>query len=164
MSYSWAFLICIKFCKTIESSSLLCAVGLYIKRCLPVMETCFPFVLPFGQFWVRFFDSFRQSVWLFAIINPYSFENLKLSWERQTEFWNNRYLNAAEKIAKQLLFISRIPKLPPLNPVPIKEQFRWSHPLNDHSNWTTLVNIRKSQQIKPLKASIGGTRHTTKNN
>ena len=28
ISYSWNFLICIKFCKIIESSSLLCAVGL----------------------------------------------------------------------------------------------------------------------------------------
>ena len=44
--------------------------------------------------------------------------------------------------AKQLLFISWIPKLcailqlvaAPLNPIPIEEQFRWSHPLSEHSN------------------------------
>ena len=47
-----------------------------------------------------------------------------------------------KKIAKQLLFINRIPKLcailqlisAPLNPVPIEEHFTWSHPLSEHSN------------------------------
>ena len=48
-----------------------------------------------------------------------------------------------KKIAKQLLFTSRMPKLcailqlvtAPLNPVPIiEEQFKWSHPLSEHSN------------------------------
>ena len=42
-----------------------------------------------------------------------------------------------KKIAKQLLFISRMPKLcailqlvSPSNPIPIEEQFRWSYPLS----------------------------------
>ena len=41
VSHSWDFFIRIKFCEAIESSSLLCAVGLYIKcldpQCLTVL-------------------------------------------------------------------------------------------------------------------------------
>ena len=47
-----------------------------------------------------------------------------------------------KKIAKQLLFISRMPELcailqlvsTPLNPGTTEEQFRCSHPLSEHSN------------------------------
>ena len=46
MSFSWDFLICIKFCA-------LRAVGLYIKfhdlQCLPVYGDCSPLVLPFKR-------------------------------------------------------------------------------------------------------------------
>ena len=44
---SWDFLICIKFCETVESSSLPWAVGLYTKfvdpQCLPVYGNLFYF-------------------------------------------------------------------------------------------------------------------------
>ena len=35
----------------------------------------------------------------------------------------------------------------PLNPVPIEEQFRWSHPLSEHSNQTALV--KKGKPLLP---------------
>ena len=41
--------------------------------------------------WVRIFDSFKQLVLLFAIINAYSFENLKPNWEKQREIWDNTH-------------------------------------------------------------------------
>ena len=61
--------------------------------------------------------------------------------------WTDITRMLLKKIAKQLLFISRMPKLcailelvsAPLNPVPTEEQLRWSHPLSEHSNWSTLV-------------------------
>ena len=43
----------------------------------------------------------------------------------------------------------------PLNPVPIEEQFRWSHPLSEHSNWTTPVKQGKpiDNPLKPVFAA-----------
>ena len=56
---------------------------------LEFTETCFPLVLLFKQSWVQLFDSFRVLVYVFAIINAYSFENLKPNWENQKEIWDN---------------------------------------------------------------------------
>ena len=49
MSYSWDFLFCINICETVESSSVLCVIGLFINCSDPsnvyqFTETCFPFV------------------------------------------------------------------------------------------------------------------------
>ena len=62
------------------------------------------------------------------------------------DIWTDITRMQLKKIAKQLLFISKMPKLcavlqlvsAPLNPVPIEEQLRWSHHLKKHSNWTDL--------------------------
>ena len=63
------------------------------------------------------------------------------------DIWTDIAIMPLKKIAKELLFISRMPKLCAIlqlvsalsNPVPVEEQLRWSHPLSEHSNWTTLV-------------------------
>ena len=58
VSYSWNFLICINICKTIESSSLLCAVDL---QSLPAYRKLFSFRFTIlKQFLARFFNLFYR--------------------------------------------------------------------------------------------------------